>query len=88
MINCENCKYCVLQDNGYSNYTVEGTDFECRKNVHPNGSFDRWYGDDARLEYAKKCEAYKYGPSIAMDVEHENYDALGQEQKDIFDGKL
>jgi hypothetical protein len=26
---CTDCKYCVEQDEGYSNWTVEGTEIDC-----------------------------------------------------------
>lgn len=40
---CENCRFARFKDEGYSNYTVEGTTFECMINKHPDGKFDRWY---------------------------------------------
>ena len=49
---CEGCKFGCLFDFGYSNYTVEGTEFFCAKSLHPDGHFDRFYGEDKRLEYA------------------------------------
>lgn len=88
MKSCNKCKFAVFQDYGYSNYTVEGTNFECRKNAHPEGDFDRFYGVDERLNYAEKCEGYVEDESIEMDCDRENYDDLSQEQKDIYDGKV
>ena len=52
---CNNCRYAVLKDFGYSNYTVEGTEFSCAIQLHPDGSFDRWYGQDARLNWGSEC---------------------------------
>lgn len=82
---CLGCKFCICQDVGYSNYTVEGTDFLCAKKLHPEGRFDRWYGEDPRLKFAQKCTGFEHGEPIEMDVGHENYDGLTQEQKEIFD---
>mgnify|MGYP001591351197 FL=1 len=82
---CEDCKYCVLIDNGYSNYTVEGTDFNCYKELHPDGSFDRWYGKDKRLEYAQQCGGFEAGECIEMDVDRENEADLTAEQRAIWE---
>ena len=32
---CNQCKYAIMQDFGYSNYTVEGTTFYCFLKKHP-----------------------------------------------------
>ena len=56
---CGGCKFCVFKDHGYSNYTVEGTSFYCGKNLHPESGFDRWYGEDKRLEYAQECTGFE-----------------------------
>lgn len=85
MRTCQECKWCVQQDHGYSNYTVEGTHIECRKKVHPDGDFDRFYGTDERIKFAEKCTEFSEGGSIEMDVDRENYDTLTDEQKLIFD---
>ncbi len=68
---CESCSNCVLQDSGYSNYTVEGTEFSCLVNAHPNGSFDRWYGENDLLKYAIGCPKYSEGGAILLDVDGE-----------------
>lgn len=63
------CKYAHLQDTGYSNYTVEGTDFSCMRGAHPDGTFDKYYGEDERLKYAQKCDQYVEGTPIEFDVD-------------------
>ena len=45
-MSCAKCKFAVYQDQGYSNYTVMGTDFFCAKKLHPNDGFDVGYGKD------------------------------------------
>lgn len=66
---CNNCKHGLQVDYGYSNWTVEGTDFGCEH--HPESPFDMWYGDDERLNYATQCEFYTNGSNLSLDVEQE-----------------
>ena len=82
--NCSGCKFAVFIDEGYSNYTVEGTEFFCGKNVHPDGHFDRWYGKDKRLEFAQNCPKFEGGLPIEMDVEKDNISNLSIEQLAIY----
>jgi hypothetical protein len=69
--NCQDCKFCVLEDYGYSNYTVEGTLVHCGKNIHPDSPFDRFYGKELRLEFANKCHGFEAGNAIEIDVDRE-----------------
>lgn len=69
MRTCEKCKHCVLQDEGYSNYTVEGTTVDCAVKAHPDVPFDRWYGDDGRLRYAIWCDKFDEGLPLEFDVD-------------------
>lgn len=69
---CEGCKHGWLLDYGYSNYTVEGTTFACGKLLHPEGSFDRFYGEDWRLSFAEECFGFEPGEAIWVDVDEEN----------------
>lgn len=82
---CEGCKFGCLFDFGYSNYTVEGTEFFCAKSLHPDGHFDRFYGEDKRLKYAEKCEGFEIGQAIEMDVDHENESELTADQRAIYE---
>jgi len=84
MRKCDDCKYAVFTDEGYSNWTVENTVFVCAKHVHPDGSFDRWYGENDKLNYAEMCPEFSYGESVVMDVEKENYRQLTDEQRRIY----
>lgn len=80
MKNCDKCKNCVLWDYGYSNYTVEGTTFYCAKNIHPDKSFDHFYGEEPKLLYAEQCSEYEEGQGISLSVE-DSYDDLTDEEK-------
>ncbi len=80
---CLSCKFAIFQEEGYSNYTVEGTMFHCALNKHPDGDFDRWYGEDKRLDYV--CDSYQVGSPIEMDVERENLSELTPEQRKIYE---
>ncbi len=73
---CSNCYFAVFVDYGYSNYTVEGTTFKCASGKHPEGSFDRFYGEDKRLAYGSKCDGYAAGEPIEMDVDRQNKSGL------------
>lgn len=76
MKTCSECKFALMQDKGYSNYTVEGTTFSCMLQEHPDGEFDRWYGEDSKLHYAEECEKYEEGYPETLDVDNETYDSL------------
>lgn len=84
MRSCNNCKFAVMKDFGYSNYTVEGTQFVCANNCHPNGEFDRFYGEDKRLEFGAECPQYEQGVPIEMDVDEEGLSSLTPEEKEIY----
>lgn len=77
---CDNCKFAVLKDIGYSNYTVEGYYFTCAKDAHPDGSFDQFYGENPKFEFAKQCEFYEAGDPVALDVDGE-YEPTAAEQE-------
>jgi hypothetical protein len=66
---CTMCINALLEDNGYSNYTVEGTDFSCKLNLHPDGTFDRFYNDDGRLKFAEKCISFVEGEAEFHNVD-------------------
>jgi len=68
---CDACRWCLLEDYGYSNYTVEGTYVHCLKELHPGSGFDRFYGDDSRLDVAASCPAFSPGEPVEVDVDRE-----------------
>lgn len=80
---CLDCKFCVQKDYGYSNYTVEGTEVFCGKRLHPDTPFDRWYGEEPKLAFAKQCEGFEEGDAIKLDVDGDAFDDLTDEQRDI-----
>lgn len=60
---CNSCKFCVAQDYGYSNYTVEGTDYSCLvENYKP---FVRRYGNQS----APVCPNFNEGERWYLDVD-------------------
>lgn len=69
---CNECKFCVLEDYGYSNYTVEGTDADCLLDMNPFYPADNWYGDAEAHDFANVCPRFKEGNPIEIDVDHEN----------------
>lgn len=66
---CTDCKYCLEQDYGYSNYTVEGTDVDCLLHKNPEFPEDRFYGEEPALLFAKKCDKFTLGDHPVIDVD-------------------
>lgn len=85
MRNCTECIYAVLVDCGYSNYTVEGTDFHCAKKLHPDAPFDVWYGEEEKLKLAETCSEFVEGRPVKMDVEHSDERTLDPLQMKIWE---
>ena len=84
-ISCEDCKFGVFYDTGWSNYTVEGTVFICGAFAHPCDDFDVWYGGDPRLNFAPRCPAFVGGDPVRMDVDHEDEPDLSDDQRWVWD---
>jgi len=82
---CNTCAFAIFQDYGWSNYTVEGTYFFCAKDLHPDNGFDRFYGEDKRLNYGKFCPGYEEGEPIEMDVQEEMVEELTPGQRAIWE---
>lgn len=72
MKTCDECKFCLLEDYGYSNYTVEGTYVHCLKRKHPESGFDQFFGEDERLRFAEKCESFTKGDPVFLDCDRED----------------
>lgn len=72
MKKCDSCKWAMLVDEGYSNYTVMGTSFTCLLGVHPEGTFDEFYGEDKRLDYAERCYQFAEGEATHLDVDRQD----------------
>lgn len=83
--NCSICKFGIFQQEGYSNWTVDGVSFYCALDAHPEDGFDAWYQTDDRLNFGAECVIYTEGQAINMDVDREDYADLRPEQKYIYD---
>jgi len=68
---CDECRWALLEDYGYSNYTTEGTYVHCLKNLHPESGWDRFYGEDKRLSFAETCAGFERGEPVQIDVDRE-----------------
>lgn len=80
---CNDCRFAVLEDYGYSNYTVEGTNFTCAKRLHPDGVFDRFYGDDQRLAFGNDCDGFVKGEPLEIDCDRECVPDLSPAQREV-----
>lgn len=69
---CTECKFCLLEDYGYSNYTVEGTDASCLLELNPDFPVDNWYGESPAHDFANVCPRFKEGNPVEIDVECES----------------
>lgn len=78
---CDNCKFFMTQDDGYSNYTVENTIVNCLKNNNPyfpcSESYS-WEREDSpdyeQLQVAETCLFYKEDTEeqgLRFDVDNE-----------------
>ena len=85
MKTCFDCNFAVLQDYGYSNYTVEGTTFRCAKKAHPQGECEHTFDDDPWATFADKCDSFESGCCIRLDVEGEQETLLSDEEKAIME---
>ena len=73
---CTNCKFLYRADNGYSNYTVEGTDIDCLKSKNKAFPVDEHaYSVDEKVQKMMnfKCEEYSPGKELQvhLDVDRE-----------------
>jgi hypothetical protein len=66
---CESCERHYQQDYGYSNYTVEGTNYGCYANVWEE---DNDYGFDLLKYISNNCKYYKKGDFWQLDVDGNN----------------
>lgn len=68
---CAECRFGILREENWSNYTVEGVSFHCAVSLHPTPGFDAWYGEEPQLRYAERCFAYVLGRALRLDVDGE-----------------
>ncbi len=71
MKKCTDCKYCVQEDYGYSNWTVEGTTADCLVSSHPNFPVDRFYKEEPELNFADQCTNFCAGDGPEIDCDRE-----------------
>jgi hypothetical protein len=90
MHKCTDCRYCVTKDEGYSNYTVEGTTVDCMLMLNPGFPKDNFYGEEDFLLHANKCSLFSKGEHPHVDVEEEEFDAdeLPRELAVLYDAWL
>lgn len=75
MKNCTKCRHGALKDYGYSNMTVEGTNFHCLKRENPgitqNGvSYESWENhEESPYNYAELCKEFLKGEPQEFAVE-------------------
>lgn len=72
MKKCCDCVFSVHKDFGYSNYTTEGTEIYCSKNLNPQCPFDNFYGEDEKNKFAESCESFLEGEGVDLDTELED----------------
>lgn len=68
---CTDCRFCIKQDTGYSNYTVEGCDADCLLGLNPALPDDAFYGKAESLDYAATCIRFQAGNPVEVDVDHD-----------------
>jgi hypothetical protein len=82
---CTQCRFHILRDEGYSNYTVEGTTFNCAKGLNPAAPFDNFYSKAQELNFAEACSGFIPGPGVQLDVDGEVLNNLTEDQKEILE---
>lgn len=91
MKSCKDCRWAILQDHGYSNYTVEGTDLMCAGMYHPEESFDVYYGEAKQTKFAEECAHYEPGEPPRLEVEGgwtlEDFTAEQREALELYSAK-
>jgi hypothetical protein len=82
---CSDCCYRITRDTGYSNYTVEGTSFNCALGVHPQAPFDNFYDKAPEMNFAESCTSFKRGEGLEIDVEEEALHNLNDHGKRLLE---
>lgn len=68
---CGSCKFNIREENGYSNWTVEGVDIDCLKSLNPDFPVDAFYNECREGQFAENCPSFVRGQGVHIDVEHE-----------------
>ena len=82
---CLDCKNALEWDQGYSNWTVEGTDVYCVLGLNPALPVDRFYGAEPALSFAENCEQFETGNHPRLDVELEELEPLDRSNRRLID---
>jgi hypothetical protein len=82
---CNDCRFHILRDEGYSNYTVEGVSFNCAKGLHPKAPFDNFYAKAPELGFAESCTSFTRGEGVHIDVDKEELESLTPAQQEVLD---
>ena len=71
---CTTCKFCLLADSGYSNYTVLETMVHCLRKLNPKLPAEDSYGneDHAVNKFAETCDSYVAAKPLHLDVDGED----------------
>ena len=83
--NCNDCRFHILRDEGYSNYTVEGVSFNCAKGLHPKAPFDNYYRKAVELGFAESCTSFTRGEGVHINVEREDIADMTPAQKEVLE---
>lgn len=66
---CTNCEHSVTRAYGYSNYTVDGDEVDCKFSLNPNLPKDSFYEEEPALKFAEQCDSFLEGEGEYHDVE-------------------
>ena len=81
---CNECKYCIEDDYGYSNWTVCGTTADCLLNLNKGFPSDEWYGKDPAQGFANECIKFTKGNPVCFDVDGETTVEDYKDEGDIY----
>ena len=70
---CSDCVFAIIEDRGYSNWTVTGVELRCSKRLHPNDGFDLWYRKNKEDMFAETCEEFHSGEPVTIDVDGDDW---------------
>lgn len=88
---CLVCVYCLRQDYGYSNWTVEGTTMFCLRGLNPSldDSEVPWSQPSKALaealDVALTCPSYRHGAPAHLDVDREGIPYENPQPSDYMD---
>lgn len=72
MKKCSDCRYCIMLEYGYSNWTVEGITVDCLIEKNASMPTDHWYGETPALNVAESCSDYTEGNGVEVDCDRES----------------